>query len=67
MINKARRRVRRGLIMSKARRRVLMRSKARRCVRRVTMMGKARRRMLMRSKARRYAGAQARKTRNNGG
>ena len=44
MIDKARRRVRRGLIMSKARRRVLMRSRARRRVRRVTMMGKARKR-----------------------
>ena len=44
MIDKARRRVRRGLIMSKARRRVLMRSRARRRVRRVAMMGKARKR-----------------------
>ena len=60
MIDKACRSVMRGLIMSKARRRVLMRSKARRRVRRVTMMGKACRRVLMRSEGRRRVGAQVR-------
>ena len=57
LIDKVRRRVRHGLIMSKACRRALMRSKARRRVRHV----------LMRSKARRRAGEQVHKARNNDG
>ena len=50
--------------MSKARKRVVIRSKARRRVRHVAMMGKVRRGVLMRSKVLKRVGAQAR---NNDG